>query len=304
MLAFVLWGEVCAAQARRFERISPHCYMLVGEAGSANVGAVVTESGVLMVNPPPERQLSAALDALKRLTPKPVRWCVHTDFRQESSGGASVLSRQGVFVFTSREIRKAAVSASPSQSKDSVATAPGTLLVFERQMRLFPENVEVRVSSLEKKWQDGGAVTVFVPAEKVLMVGDIFTEGSLPGMERGSERPSALLWLEAMREVIDSVPLLKSAMPPPRPDPAKSAEEPKTLEELVTVVSSNGPRSTLQAMKDLLAESQRLRAGVARAVSQRRSRDSFLENPGFDPFRGLGNFESFATRLYDELNSR
>ncbi len=278
--------------------------MLAGEAGSANVGAIVTESGVLVVNPPAEQQLTTALQALKRVTSRPVRWCVCTDSRHVLAGGAWALARQGTLVLTSRDFMEVVRSTPPAASGDLASVTPRFRIAFKKQMHLFPENLEVRISSLDNKWHEGGSVTVFVPSEKVLMVGDIFTPESYPSMEGAPARESALKWLEAMKEVLESVPLLKPAMPQPRSDPAAPPEEPKTLEELVTVMPSEGPASTLQALKDLLAQGQKLRSEVARAIAQRRSRDSFLKSPALGSFQDLGNFESFAIRLYEDLTSR
>ncbi len=304
LLAIALCDGVCAAQSLRFEKVSPHCYMLAGEAGSANCGAIVTESGVIVVNPPAGQQLAAALQALKRVTSRPVRYCVCTDSRHALTGGALTLARQGTLVLTSRDFMEADHSTPPDWSVDPASAAPRLRIAFKKQMRLFPKNLEVRVSSLDNKWHEGGSVTVFVPSEKVLMVGDIFTPGSYPALEDEPGRASALQWLAAMQEVLESVPLLKSAMPQPRSDPDPLPEEPKTLEEQVTVIPSDGPASTLQALKDLLEQSQKLRSDVGRAVSQRRNRESFLNSPAFGPYQDVGNFESFAIRLYDDLTRR
>ncbi len=304
LLPITLCEGVRAAQSPRFDQLSPHCYMLAGGSGSANLGAIVTESGVLVVNPPAGEQLAAALAALRRVTSKPVRWCVCTDSRNVLAGGALALARQGTLVLISRDLTEVSRSAPTDWATDSLSAAPRLRIAFKKQMHVFPADIEVRISALENKWHEGGSVTVFVPSEKVLMVGDIFAPESYPSMEGEPGRESALKWLAAMKEVLESVPLLRPAMPQPRSDPAAPPEEPKTLEELVMVMPSEGPASTLQALKDLLAQGQKLRSEVARAVAQRRSRNNFLESPAFASFRDLANFESFAIRLYDDLTSR
>jgi len=290
-------GTNALGQSARFERVSPHCHMLMGKGGTSNVGAVVTAGGTLLVNPPGGEDAGAALEALKRIGPGRVRWMVYTDLGFEIAGGSEVFSKQGVLTLSSADRDSAMKSAAPGGSSP-------LRLVFKSQLRLFPENLEIKLFSPTSNWHQGGDIAVFVPAEKVLMVGDIYSPSSLPDLGGDTAGASPVAWLNALKQVIDSIPLLKSAMPQPKPDPEKAAEEPKTLEELVAVIPAAGRRSNLMEMKELLATAQRLRTEVARAVAQGRERESFLDSPAFRPFGNLANLESFATRMYDELRRR
>ena len=295
--AFVTCVMPASGQSQRFEKVSLHCHALAGTEGSPNVGAVVTAGGALLVNPPGGESGDALLDALKKLGPAPVRWAVYTDLGRELAGSPALFSKQDILMLS---------SADSDAARKSLAPGGGSplRLVFERQLRLFPENLEIRVFAPARKWHQGGDIAVFVPAEKVLMVGDIYSPGSLPDLESETADASPLAWLEALKQVIETVPLLKSAMPQPKTAPEKPGEAPKTLEELVIAIPAVGQRSNLMEMKDLLATAQKLRAEVARAVSQGRPRASFLDSPAFGPFRSLANLESFAGRLYGELQRR
>ncbi len=303
MALLPLWHA--RGQVRRFEKVSPHCYFLSGGTGAPNVSAIVTEDGILVVNPPAEPDLSSVSEALKKLSPKPIRWFVCTDHAREQAGGALVLSRQGALMIASAGFRKAGATAAKADEKASApAPSPEPSLAFVRQTRVFADNLEIRIQAPDSEWHPGGDVVVFVPAEKVLMVGDLYSPGSFPDFGHESGRPSAVAWLEAFKQVIDMVPLLKPAMPPPKPEPEKPEEEPKTLEELIIVLPVIGPPSNLQEMKDLLATAQKCRSDVARVVAQKRNRETFIDLPVFGPYRGLINMDSFATRLFDELKTR
>jgi glyoxylase-like metal-dependent hydrolase (beta-lactamase superfamily II) len=309
--ATILTAVVCLpawparGQVRRFEKVSPHCYFLPGGTGSPNVAAIVSEEGVLVVNPPAEPELSTVVEALKKINPKPIRWSVCTDRARVAAGGALALSRQGALLIASAGFRKAEVSPGKGEEKAATPTAsPDPSLAFVRQSRIFADNLEIKLQAPESEWHTGGDVVIFIPAEKVLLVGDLFSPGSFPDFGHESGRPSALVWLEALKQVIDMVPLLKPAMPPPKPEPEKPEEEPKTLEELVIVLPAIGPPSNLQEMKDLLASGQKVRADVARTVAQKRNRETFIDLPMFGPYRGLMNLDSFATRLFDEIRGR
>ena len=303
--AVFLPAWTAGGQMRRFEKVSPHCYFLSGGTGSPNVAAIVAEDGILVANPPAEPELSTVIEALKKINPRPIRWFVCTDHARVAAGGALALSKQGALMIASAGFRKAAASAARGEEKAaSTEASPDPSLAFVRQTRVFADNLEIRIQAPEGEWHPGGDVVVFVPAEKVLIVGDLYSPGSFPDFNHETGRTSAAAWLEALRQVIDIVPLLKSAMPAPKPEPEKPEEEPKTLEELTIVLPVIGPTSNLQEMKDLLASGQKVRTDVTRAVTQKRNRETFLDLPMFGPYRGLINLDSFATRLFDELKAR
>ena len=271
-----------AAAPPRFQKLSEHYFYLAGKGGSGNVGALVTEDGVLLVDTPAEGDVAAALEALRRVTPKPVRWLVNTDRHPEHTGGNAYFL-----------------------AHNAPAEPRGLRLTFDSQMRLFPGGVEARILAVEPKAHTASDVVVFLPSEKVLHVGDLFTPGSYPAIDPKAGG-SALGWLEATRAVIEAAPLLRSAMPP-RPStatkaPARPAEE-KTLEELVVVVPGHGRASNLAELKNLLENAQKLRTEVGRAVSAGRSRESFLGSVA-PSLREYKEVESFAGQLFDALSAK
>jgi hypothetical protein len=140
-------------------------------------------------------------------------------------------------------------------------------------------------------------------AEAIRKAADAYTRTRLTPtiIDQTGGEGSALGWIDGLKQAIDTVPLLKSAMPPPKPDPGKPPPEEKTLEELVTVIPGRGQRSNLQGMKDLLEAALKLRSELARAIGAGRSCESILSSSALGPVRSLGNFESFAAQLFDDL---
>ncbi len=303
------------AVTARFEKVTDHFYWLELQPDGPAVGAVVADAGVLLVNPPAQPQLAEVLAALKAVTSKPLNWVVNTDYSYERDGGSSELARQGAAIFESKELRRLAARrgetpASPAGSKenegipDGKSRETGERLVFERQVRVYPDNLEVRIFALQSPAHTAGDVVVSIPGEKVLIVGDLFTPGSYPVIDREPGGGSALGWLEGMKQAIDAVPLLKSAMPQPKPDPAKPQPEEKTLEEMVVVVPGRGLRSNLQEMKDMLELSQKLTSEISRGVSRGRGREAMISWPAGSPYRFYANLDPFVARLFEELAAR
>jgi glyoxylase-like metal-dependent hydrolase (beta-lactamase superfamily II) len=170
-------------------------------------------------------------------------------------------------------------------------------------MRLFPENVEVQILALEHKAHTGGDIVVLVPYEKVLMMGDLYGPGRFPDIDIDPGEGSAVGWIDGIRQVLRWVPLLKSAKPDPDPKEEEEEEE-KTLEELVTVIPGRGPLSNLQEVKDLYDSARRMRTAAGRAIKAGRSLNRFLAQGSLSEQRGMDNFKSYATALYDSLANR
>jgi hypothetical protein len=309
MVLLVAAASICLGAPLRFEKLSEHCYFLqLQEQG--NVAAIVTDEGVLIVNPPPESALPGVLEALKRLSLKPVRWVAFTDFRYSRNAGAKYFAERGAVLLAGAQFR----TASKRLAEPGEAKASFSWLYFNRQMRLFPAGLEVRIIAVQSKARSGGDIVVFMPAEKFLFAGALFEFARYPEIDREAGG-DALGWIDGMKQVVASVPLLKSAIPSktavsqaksqskqaPKPAPSPTLE--KTLEEGFIVVSARGGASNLQNVKDVLESAQKLRDELSRRVKSGRTCDDFLVSVGADPFRNLGNLDDYLAQLCSSLGS-
>jgi hypothetical protein len=250
---------------------------------------------------------------LKSVTSKAVRWVVFTNPRHTHVSGARFFAEQGAVFLASAQLRKLSAyspikdsrepAAPNSTPKDgSLDKAPDNAwFIFDRQMRLFPSNLEIRIFALQREALTGGDVVVFLPAEKVLFVGSLYEYDRYPDIDAASGG-NALGWIDGLKQVIDSVPLLKAAIPQAKPAPKLEPE--KTLEEGIKVVSASGKASNLQNMKDLLDAAQKLRSEISRAVRAGRACDSFLASPNSSQYRNYGNLDSYACQLFEDLRRK
>jgi hypothetical protein len=115
-----------------FEKVSDHCYYLQFENGAENVFAVITEEGILMVNPPQEPNLPAVRIALKNATSKAVRWVAFTDYRYPQTAGARFFAEQGALFVASAPLQSlaeasTAVAALKAAAASEIAIHEGTL---------------------------------------------------------------------------------------------------------------------------------------------------------------------------------
>lgn len=300
-------GSPPDAGAAGFRKVSEHFYYLASRTEVANTGAVITAEGVLLINPPPEAEVPAALNALKAVTSKPVRWVVSTDYQQARLGEMQTFLKQGAAIIGSKELDRLAIAApagDPGQTPAPAPARPDPRFLFGSQLHLFPAGIEVRILAVKQKARTAGDVFVFVPSEKVLEVGDLFTLGSYPAIDAGPGEGSAAGWIDGLKQVIDAVPLLKAAIPQPKQEPAVPPEQEKTLEETVIVIPSHGEPANLQQMKAMLATAQKLKAETTRAVAAGRSREEFLKSLPADVFGMYNNLEPFAGQLFDDLSKK
>jgi glyoxylase-like metal-dependent hydrolase (beta-lactamase superfamily II) len=295
----------------KFEKVSDHCYYMSLEESGENVAVVVTEEGILMVDPPEEPGLSLAVDALKRISTKAVRWVLFTNPSFSTTAGARFFAEKGASFLASSQLRALAKPAIEGPLKDAsesesemenghfAGEAPfSSWLIFDHQMRLFPSNLEIRIVGLRHKARTGGDVVAYVPAEKVLFVGDLYEAARYPDIDI-SLGGSAVEWISGLKEVIDAVPVLKPAIPQEKSNPKEEQE--RTLEERITVISGHGESSNLQNMMDLLDACQKLQRYVSRAVKMGRTCDDFLASSVSNPYRSYGNLAPYAEQLFEAL---
>lgn len=301
-MLFLLSGAVLnpslpGAGAPGFHKVSDHCYYLqMGDEG--NIPAVITEQGTLLVDPPDDAGETIA-EALENMKGKPVRWVAYTSPRFLRSASARWWSDKGAVLISGARLFSLATAADPTLP----SAAP--FLIFDRQLRLFPSNVEIRISELEQPAQSGGDAALFVPEEKALIVGELYESARYPAID-ADRKGDAVGWIDGVKGLVDSVPVLKSAMAPvarqSKQSPSAGRAAPPTLEEGIAVLSRQGEVSNLQNMKDLLSACQKLKNEAARAIKAGRSEERFLSSPGLNPYRSYGNFDRYAERLFKELS--
>jgi hypothetical protein len=301
----LLSGYLAAFPPIRWEKLSDHFYSYQCKSDGLNMGAVVSDDGILLINPAADPEFSEALEALKRVSTKQVRWAVATDCR--IGGGMARIAEQG-----------ATLVGSSAQKTSKPAT--NLTLAFDRQMRMFPGGVEVRMLAIQHNAHSSADLAVLIPAEKIVQVGDLYNQGSFPVIDEEVDGGSARDWVDGLKQLIDGVPLLKPAIPPapktppkiagaktPPPPPAtvpdKAVPE-KTVEEEFIVVTGHGPRSNMMEVKALHEMAQKLRSDVTRLASGSLARENLVSWPAFSTYRSYAGFENFALQLFDAAKKK
>jgi hypothetical protein len=283
----------------RFEKVSDHCYYLHLKDSGENVVAVATDDGVLILDPPSEPDLTPMVEALHRVSSKPVRWVVFSNPRSALSGGGRFFAEQGAILLDGAKLRTLSSSLASSDAGKGIGDLFSfPWITFEKEICLCPSNIEVHIVALQHKAVTGGDVIVHIPAEKIVFLGRVFEPGRFPDIDTAAQG-DADGWVDGLKQIMDTIPVLKPAIPQGKVESTKEPE--KTLEEGIIVIPALGAISNLQDVKDLLSASQKLRTEMIRAVKAKRSCENIVNSSRADIYRNYDNFNAYATRLCEDL---
>ena len=186
--AFLAWTQQQAAPLK-MEQVKENLHMIVGSGG--NVGVLVTDDGVVMIDDKFERNVEEMLARVAEATEKPVRYVVNTHHHGDHSGGnAKLISESGVTVAAHENARANMVR----------GDQPGRpQIVYSEQSSVFVGGQEVRVMHFGSGHTNGDSV-VYFPHLGTIHMGDLFVGGA-PFIDY-SNGGSALEWDETLNAVL------------------------------------------------------------------------------------------------------
>jgi len=163
----------------KLQEVRPDLHMIVGPGG--NIGALVTDEGVLLVDDKFDRHVPQILAKVKSLTDKPVRYVLNTHHHGDHTGGNAKLSEQATII--AHENARANMRGVESASLPAVT--------FSEQTSVFLGGREVQAIHFGSGHTNGDSIIVF-PQHRVIHTGDLFVRGA-PYIDYGSGG-SAIEW--------------------------------------------------------------------------------------------------------------
>ena len=184
--------------------IKPNIYMIAGAGG--NVVVHIGSDGVVVTDTGRAETADALLAAIKRLTPRPIRYIINTSADADHVGGNATLSAAGQPIMPAGYRREAIVDRdfAPILAEERVLTrmsAPtGQQALFpvaawptstysattgERQRKLVLNGEAIQVMYQPAAHTDGDSLVYFRRSD-VLMTGDIFDLTRFPVIDLGS----------------------------------------------------------------------------------------------------------------------
>lgn len=272
-------------------RVATNVYAVIGDlAGQTyendglnnNLGFVVSDNGVLVINTGPSQRVAKALHAvIEKTTPQPIKWVVNVNSQNhywlgndyfKSLGATLIASKEGERVM--REMGAQQLEANQTLLKEKAAgtklTYPTDLVTDKRELKLGKTVVELLHFGPA---HTPGDMVVWLPEQKILFAGDIiYTERLLAVIPIGNSAN----WIEAFDKL--------------------AALKPKTI-----VPGHGRPTSVEQARRDTRDYLTFLRAEAKRVLDTTGSMQDAVEKTDQSRFRTLVNFDLLARRNMNQV---
>ena len=207
--------------------LRPNFFMIAGAGG--NIGVQIGNDGVVVVDSGAAANADAVVAAIKRLSPRPIRYVINTGADADHVGGNATVSRAGETLFTGGGgpgiapgfIGGAAsiLSSEKVLARMSAATASGpafpaagwpTETFHQRRKYLYLNGEGIEVLHQPAAHSDGDAV-VFFRRSDVVVAGDVLDTTRFPviDVERGGSIDGEIAALNRLVELaIPSVPIV------------------------------------------------------------------------------------------------
>jgi glyoxylase-like metal-dependent hydrolase (beta-lactamase superfamily II) len=283
-----------AADTRELEvlQLRPNFFMIAGAGG--NIGVQIGEDGVVVVDAGTAARADAVVAAIKKLTPRPIRYVIDTSADPDHVGGNERLSKAGQTLFTApgsigvtgdflggvasilsaQQVLERMSAPAGRTSPFPVAAAPTETFDFPRKyMYLNGEGIEVLH---QPEAHTDGDVVVFFRRSDVVVAGDILDTTRFPVIDvaRGGTIKGEIAALNRLVDLaIPSVPIVsREAGTLVIPGHGRVCDQTDVVEyrDMVTIVRDR----TRDLIKEGMTLDQIKAASPARGYTRRYGSDS------------------------------
>lgn len=294
-IIFTLWFVSMAVQAEELALqpvpVAPNVYAVVGDlAGQTyendglnnNLGFVVSDAGVLVINTGPSVRVARALHAaIRKITAQPVKWVVNVNSQNHYWHGNGYFKSQGATILASKEAERV-MREMGAQQLDANKTllkekADGTVLTYPTELTADKRELKLGKTTVQLLHfgpaHTPGDLVVWLPQQKILFAGDIvYTERLLAVIPIGNSAN----WVQAFDKL--------------------AALNPKTI------VPGHGRPTTIEvARRDTRDYLSFLRAEAKRILDAGGSLQDAVEKVDQSRFRSLLNFDLLALRNMNQV---
>lgn len=272
-------------------QVAPNVYAVIGDlAGQTyendglnnNLGFVISDLGVLVINTGPSQRVAKALHAaIQKTTQQPVKWVVNVNSQNHYWLGNDYFKSLGATLIANKEAERVMREMGTQQLEVNQALlkekAAGTRLTYPTD--LVTDKRELKLGKIVVQLlhfgpaHTPGDMAVWLPEQKILFAGDIvYTERLLAVIPIGNSAN----WIEAFDKLV--------------------ALNPKTI------VPGHGRPTTIdQARRETRDYLTFLRAEAKRALDSTGSLQDAVEKTDQSRFRSLVNFDLLARRNMNQV---
>jgi cyclase len=162
-------------------QVSGNVYYLEGQGG--NVGVLVGDDGVLMIDDQFAPLTDKIMAAVKKLSAKPVRLLVNTHVHGDHTGGNENVGKLGISILAHDNVRVRLAKGVNGGAPSPAVALP--VMTFGDKMALHLDGEDIEVGKLPPAHTDGDIYIRF-PKADVIHVGDVFRTVGYPGVDGGN----------------------------------------------------------------------------------------------------------------------
>ncbi len=284
-----------AAQAQELVlnpiQVAPNVYAIIGDLGAqtykndglnTNLGFVVSDQGVLVINAGPSQRVAQALHAaIRKITSKPVKWIVNVNSQNQHWLGNAYFKPFGVVIIAHKEADRVMREAGETQLAANKTLlkekAAGTNLVYPSE--LMDDSRELKIGDIVVQLihfgraHTPGDIVLWLPQQKIVFGGDlVFTDRMLAVIPIGDSNG----WVQAFDKLMQIKPDI--------------------------VVPGHGrsttPEKARQDTHDYLVY---LRAAAKKALDKGESLQDTVDSVDQSQFKYLVNFDLLAKRNLNQV---
>jgi len=160
-------------------KLTGNIYMLKGQGG--NIGISVGEDGVFMIDDQYALLTPKILEAIRKLTNKPVKFLINTHWHGDHTGGNLNMDKQGAVIVAQDNVYKRMSIEQFVRGKKKAASPKKALPVisFSKDIHFYFNNESIYIFHVHNAHTDGDAM-VYFPKANVLHMGDVYFQGKYP----------------------------------------------------------------------------------------------------------------------------
>lgn len=163
-------------------KVSDNVYMLTGYGG--NIGISVGDDGVFVIDDQFATLTPKILEAIKKISNKPIQFLVNTHWHGDHTGGNENFNKLGATIIAHDNVRKR-LAETPKRDKTMRPKEALPVITFNDKLSVHINGEKVKIFHVHDAHTDGDALLYFTK-NNVLHTGDLYFNGMYPYIDLGS----------------------------------------------------------------------------------------------------------------------
>ncbi|MEP1488140.1 MAG: MBL fold metallo-hydrolase [Algibacter sp.] len=223
-------------------QITENIYMLEGQGG--NIGISLSNDGVFMIDSQFARSTPKILDAIKRLSDKPITYLVNTHHHGDHTGGNENIGQLGATIIAHNNVKKKIAGKTDQKGLPTIT--------FNDKLNIQVNNETVLIFYVENAHTNSDAMLYFTESN-VLHTGDTYFNGRYPYID-----------LKSNGSVNGYINAVKSAM--------------MLIDENTKIIPGHGNHSNFNEYKSFLSMLETIKSKVLKEIADGKTETEVVSN--------------------------